>query len=768
MAKERKPSKKKEAPVKSGKRDRLFNNLLKTTQQFMQGRSFVPVTQTELMERLHLPELHADIFSEIMHALVSQGLVEVNKGRYSCKQAASDMTTGTLRLHPRGFGFVKPENASADTQDIFIPKHLTQNAVDGDTVEVLINNESVSEKGPEGRIVSIISRSRTHLAGIVREINRNGFPIAYAPMLGIAQRIVVETEGNSALTIGDRIVMKVVEWGTKDSPTICQLSHRLGHISDPSCDIDAAIEEYELRKDFPAKAVEEAQQFGRSVPTKEIKNREDLRKLTCFTIDPDTAKDFDDAVSLSKDSDGHYHLGVHIADVSHYVRPGSALDAEAQLRCNSTYFPGYCLPMLPRELSDNLCSLKANVNRLTASVLMHIDSQGNVLSHRIVRSIIKSTKRFTYREAKEVLDGKTKSIHKDTLHLMVELCGLLKRKRYERGSVEFALPDLVVVVDEKGAPVKTDYIEYDITHQLVEEFMLKANEMVAWHISQSGKNMTYRIHDEPSEDNMKDFALLAGIFGYKLSEKPTPKEIQKLFDEAMSTSYGQYLATCYIRRMRLAVYSADNIGHYGLSLTHYCHFTSPIRRYIDLVVHRTLFLEGDEKEKLEMVASRCSEQERISSKAENSVVLLKKLRMLDDTARKNPQKQFDAVITRVKNFGIYFEILDLMLESYLHVSELDNDFYIYEDNTNALRGRRYGKIYHAGSKITIMLKEVDFVTLDSKWFLVAEQDLKQSPQAPVPKRRGKERPLKQSEPKKSTGRKVKKAETKGTAKKTRK
>jgi len=481
------------------------------------------------------------------------------------------------------------------------------------------------------------------------------------------------------------------------------------------------MEEFELRRDFPVKAVEEARAYGDKVPLSEIRKREDLRSMTCFTIDPDTAKDFDDAVSLVKDAAGHYHLGVHIADVSHYVKPGTALDNEAQLRCNSTYFPGFCLPMIPRELSDNLCSLKADVNRLTVSVLMHLDVDGTLIDYRLIRSVIKSEKRFTYKEAKAVLDGKQRSPHLAALRLMVELCGHLKKKRYERGSIEFGLPELVVMVDENGMPTNTDYITYDITHQLIEEFMLKANEVVAQHLTKEGKNLAYRVHDEPAEENMKDFSLLANIFGFQLSPTPTPKEIQKLFDEAMSTSYGQYLATSYIRRMRLAIYSSDNIGHFGLSLTHYCHFTSPIRRYVDLVIHRAVFQENEPKEKLEMIAQRCSEQERISAKAENGVVLLKKLRLLDANKKKEPFKEYAAVVTKVKNFGVYFEVLDLMLESYLHVSQLENDYYVYDEAAVVLRGNRTGKVYCAGDKLTVMLKEVDFITLDCVWTILAEE-----------------------------------------------
>ena len=438
-------------------------------------------------------------------------------------------------MHPRGFGFVQPDNPTLHPQDIFIPKHLTKYAVDGDGVEVLINQEGFSDKGPEGKVLAILSRARTHMAGIIYFIDKEGLPIAHVPLLGREQRVVVEPTEEHPLKLGDRIVMEVINWGSEETDTICRFSHYLGNISDPSCDIYAAIEEFELRADFPSQAIEEAKSLGKQVSRKDLQDREDLRHLITFTIDPDTAKDFDDAVNLTKDEEGFYHLGVHIADVSHYVRPGTALDEEAHVRCNSTYFPNYCLPMLPGELSENLCSLKANVNRLTVSVLMRFDPEGTLVDYRIARSVIKSAKRFTYKEAKKVLDGQKTSPHANTLHLMVKLCHLLKKKRYERGSIEFALPELVVLVDEKGMPYQTDYITYDITHQMIEEFMLKANETIAWELNQRGKNLTYRVHDEPAEDNLRDFALLATAFGFRIPDYPSAQDLQKLFEEANET-----------------------------------------------------------------------------------------------------------------------------------------------------------------------------------------------------------------------------------------
>jgi ribonuclease R len=712
------------------KEKRLFQNILKTLQQFVQGKAFTSMTAEDICQKLQLPPQHQVLCRKALETLVEQNILQFSGNLYRPKKPSAEIISGLLHAHTRGFGFVRPDDPTLYAQDIFIPKQFMHTAVDGDKVEVEVNTDVISEKGPEGKISAILSRSRTHVAGIIQSIEQGGKIYAYVPLLGSSQKVIVQPSEEYALRVGDRLIMQVVNWGAKGSndrnsnETLCIVTHYLGHISDPSCDIKAAIEEFELNSDFSHNVLQEALSVGSRVSPKDLRGREDLRKLTCFTIDPDTAKDFDDAISLHKDAEGVYHLGVHIADVSHYVRPGTALDAEAAKRCNSTYFPRYCLPMLPKELSDNLCSLKPLVNRLTASVFIDFDPEGNRIQYRISRTIIRSAKRFTYKEAKAVLEGKKRSPYLPHLQLMVELCHLLKRKRYERGSVEFSIPEVVVCVDDKGAPQGTEYIEYDITHQLVEEFMLKANETVAFHLSEQGKNLTYRVHEEPSEENLKDFSLLAAAFGFHLSQKPTPMEIQKLFDEAIETAYGPYLATSYIRRMRLAAYSAENIGHYGLGLTHYCHFTSPIRRYVDLVVHRILFGDQDDRITLERIALQCSDQERISSKAESSVVLLKKLRLLEKSLKQEPRKEYSAIITRVKPFGIFFEIVDLMVEGFLHVSELDDDYYVFKEGSMRLEGVRTHKGFSPGESVNVLLKSVDLIFLETTWEYLREKKQK--------------------------------------------
>jgi ribonuclease R len=736
----------------STKDDKLTENLLKVIQQFLSGKGYQPMSANEIVERLNLAPQHVQRLEHVLQVLLKKGIIEITHEKYALKQKFAEVVTGILSVHSRGFGFLRPENPTLFPEDIFIPKHLTLNAVDGDKVEVVVNTEVYSEKGPEGKVVKVLSRSRTHIAGIISEMPSFGDIIAYVPLLGSSQRVIVEDNPHFKLKIGDRIVMEVIDWGSKDTDTFCKMSRLIGHIDDPSTDIVAAIQEFELRSEFPDKVIKEAKSFGNRVSLNEIASREDLRHLDCFTIDPDTAKDYDDAVNLTKDKQGNYLLGVHIADVSHYVSSNSELDKEALERCNSTYFPGFCLPMLPHELSSNLCSLKANVNRLTASVLMEFDANGDLLHYRITRSVIKSRKRMTYREAKKILDGAIKSPHADTLKLMVEFCRLLKIKRYERGSLEFAIPELVVQIDEKGFPKGLDRVDYDVTHQLIEEFMLKTNEVIATHLTKMGKGIAYRIHDTPAEENMKDFAMLARTFGYNIPEKPSPKDLQDLFEEALKTSYGQYLATSYIKRMRLAIYSTENIGHYGLGLTHYCHFTSPIRRYIDLVDHRILFGENIERDKLQIITSKCSEQERISAKAENNVVTLKKLRLLKSWHEKEPKRQYQAIVTRVRPFGIFFEVLDLMMESFLHVSELESDYFIYHESQALLKGRHTGMTHVSGDKMIVMLKHVNFILLESEWSLVAsdKKNLKKNKISPsLKEKKFTERKYKKKEPNKN-------------------
>lgn len=640
------------------------------------------------------------------------------------KESETEIVTGTLRIHARGFGFVIPNELSKCSQDIFIPRQSTDNAVDGDLVEVELNPHINLEKGPEGRILSVLKRGHTHLAGIISPPPTNSKEevglFAYVPLLGSNRRVIVQPSHEKPAKIGDRVILRVIEWGEETSPTICMVSHQIGSINDPSCDVQAAIEEFDLRHVFPASALKQAQKIGDKVLQRDLVGRLDLSKENCITIDPETAKDFDDALSIKKEQKG-FKLGVHIADVAHYIPFGTPLDKEASLRGNSTYFPGYCLPMLPHQLSDELCSLKQDVIRLTISVLMTFDLEGHLLNSHIARSFIKSKKRFTYGEAKEVLDGKKKSPFSLDLKAMAELCQLLKNQRHLRGSLDFALPDFVIQVDEKGRPFGIKIEEYDITHQLVEEFMLKANEVVATTLTNRGKTLLYRVHEEPSQENMEDFFSMVRALGFTLPVKPDQKDMQKLFEKAKKTPFSQQLAIGFIRNMKLATYSPNNIGHFGLALEYYCHFTSPIRRYSDLVTQRLLFSEAEEPIDLIKIALKCSDQERLSFRAENNVKLLKKLRLLWAYMQEDQERSYLATITRIKPFGLSFEIQELLLEGFLHISELEDDYFTYEQKQPALVGKRSKKTHVMGNLIQVRPLSIDLIHLESKWELVTEK-----------------------------------------------
>ncbi|CRX39490.1 ribonuclease R family protein [Estrella lausannensis] len=704
---------------KKSKQVRLKDNLTKVLREFLGARKS-PLTVAEILQRLSLPEEHAPVIEEILTELKTGGEMAGSGEGFSVKQKPHpEGITGTIRMHPKGFGFVVTDPGFECGGDIFIPKHLTQNAVDGDRVEAVLAAGPCPEKGPEGRVSMILERSRKHLAGIVSEIDNAGYFHAYAPLLGTSQRIFIQPSHEVTLSVGDRIVMEILDWGSKEKMAEGKWLHTIGSIHDPKIDIPAAIEEFDLSSTFPIKALNEAKLFGARVKKSDLEGRLDLTQDFTTTIDPDTAKDFDDAISIEKGKKG-YKLGVHIADVSHYVKPGGALDKEAERRCNSTYFPGMCLPMLPKELSENLCSLRPNCIRLTYSALMEFDKKGEMTKYTIQRSYIKSAKRLTYKQAKKLLDSDKESPLRDKLLLMVELATLLKKQRMERGSVDLALPELIIKVDDQGVPTGTETVEYDITHQMIEEFMLKANETVATHLANEGKSVAYRVHDIPQEENIQEFALMARSFGFEIEDNPSPQLIQKLFAKAVDTPYGQYLATNYIRRMRMAYYSPDNIGHYGLSLTHYCHFTSPIRRYADLIIHRLLSGEPVDEQNLDKITSTLSEQERLSSKAEQNVVLLKKLRYLAALKSNEPFREFKAVVTSVKPFGITIDILDIMLETFIHISEIGKDYYEYNERRKELKGRSTGETFTTGTPVTAFLHNVDLIMKETKWELLSE------------------------------------------------
>ncbi|HSX37279.1 MAG TPA: VacB/RNase II family 3'-5' exoribonuclease [Chlamydiales bacterium] len=740
-------------------------NLSTTILQFVQGKRYKPLTYEKFLQLLNIPPIHKESLKKILNHFVQDGVLVLQKNKYAIPRK-TPLATGTISVHPKGFGFVKNSEGGPD---IFIPKQRLNDAVDGDEVEVEIDPR-LSLKGPEGTVIAILKRGRSSLAATVIHKSGRHFT-AFSPLLGENKPIILKAPKGIILETGDRVICKVTSWGGDSSEAIAAtVVRRIGNISDPSIDIEAAIAEFELPDGFSVEAISEAKQYGARVLAKDALHRLNLTELECVTIDPDTARDFDDAISLTKDAEGNFHLGVHIADVAHYVRPGTHLDREAYERCNSTYFPGQCIPMLPEELSNELCSLKPNVKRLVQSVLVVFNAKGSLLRYEIKRTVIKSRKRFTYKQAMDVLEKKEKSSHLPLLERMVELCHLLKQKRFERGSIDFSMTENAIIVDEAGVPLRIDQIEYDITHQMIEEFMLKANEMVATHLQKQGHSLIYRIHEEPTAESFKDFYAFARTLGFQLSSKPTHRDIQKLFQDAKDSPLLAQLSVSFIRSMRLAAYSPDNIGHYGLALEHYCHFTSPIRRYTDLIIQRLLcnelpdglplvsdcvnsfkYLNPDlpdeqsaerdsnlhqvverehkarrdkdgsntatnlRNQTLEDIAQKCSEKERISFRAESSVKLLKKLRLANTYFTDDPYRIYPATITRIKPFSLHFEVSLFYLEGSLHVSEIGNDYFEFNPHAMAFQGVHTGKTYQIGQTIFVRLDSINYILQQTKW-----------------------------------------------------
>lgn len=617
---------------------------------------------------------------------------------------------GILHLHPRGFGFVEPLKPK-HTQDIFIPRFGIKGAIDGDHVVVEIFELATPEQGPEGRIVDIIERGHRILVGTITTAKKT--IRAYLPLLGRERLPLVEPDPSHPLKVGDRVALEIMAWDDEKKETRARFVSFLGSIDDPSKDVDVALVAYDLSSTFPEAVLAEAEKFSQETIKEEGLHRHDLRELETVTIDPKDAKDFDDALSLSF-REGKYHLGVHIADVSFFVKSHSALDEEAAKRANSTYFPNHCSPMLPPLISEELCSLKPHVDRLAVSILMTFSKEGTLEGYEIKRSVIRSLARYTYEEAKAILDGVKDSPHAAMLKNMESLCHLLKKKRLERGCVEFAIPEQVIEVDAEGRTIGLHFVPYDISHQLVEEFMLKANELVALHLSNLHIDLPYRVHEEPTNQDLNEFREQVTAFGFDLPPWEESAALQQFFEEAVSSPIGRYLVTSYIRSMQIAKYSAHNIGHYGLGLTHYTHFTSPIRRYIDLLIHRLLFDERLEREELDKKASYSSEQERISEKAEKTTRLLKKLRYLKEKAK--PGTPFKALVTRVNRGGVEFEIPELLLSGFLPLKALYDEYYRYDERKKILVGSR-NTIYAPGKEITVVLKQIDLIFLEVTWAL---------------------------------------------------
>ncbi len=633
--------------------------------------------------------------------------------------------TGTFRAHPRGFGFVTPEEkdaapGGAADRDIFIAADHTGNAMNRDKVEVEIFQEGKNGKRREGRINRIIERGTTTVVGTFRRKRFEGWVISDDPK--ITKVIVVYLTDIKGAKNGDKVVCSLRSYGSNWEAPRGVITEILGHEDDPGTDILGIARAMELPMDFPEKVLAQAEKVPDHVSEADLYGREDLRSWQMVTIDGPDAKDLDDAVSLTREGED-FILGVHIADVSNYVVESSALDREALRRGTSVYLADRVIPMLPKRLSNGICSLNAGSDRLALSCIMRLNKKGRVTDHRIAESVIRVGERMTYPDVRAILEDRDDCLteryaaYVPMFRDMHELSQLIRAEREKRGAIDFDLPEAKVKLDENGVPTEIVAEEADCATRLIEDFMLKANETVAEHYFKEQIPFVYRVHRDPDPDKMESvlaFVRQQGVDIQKSKQKITPKEIQNTLHKIAGEPTEPMISRIILRSMQQARYDTSCDGHFGLAAKYYCHFTSPIRRYPDLQIHRIIkdTLRGRMTPELRRhyaailgdVADQSSRTERLAAEVERETVKLKKAQyMLGHVG-----ERFEGVISSVTSWGVYVELPNTV-EGLVRASDLTDDYYTFDEKKQAMIGRLSGKEYRLGDTVHVIMKNADIV-----------------------------------------------------------
>lgn len=623
---------------------------------------------------------------------------------------------GTLQQYRGGFAFLIPKDKT-DQGDVFVPPGAMKGAMDGDRVIVRVMRAEGQRK-PEGQVVRILERRTNNLVGIFRMEASRGRVVPWDHKIQIQP--FVSTRNFNGATDGMMVEVEIISDGDPPEGRVVSL---LGSPGEPDLDIKIIISKYGLVRDFPREVMEQAEDVA-VIREEDYEGRKDFRDWYTVTIDGEKARDFDDAISVTAFKNGSFLLGVHIADVSHYVKHGTAIDSEAGDRGNSVYFPDLVIPMLPEKLSNEMCSLNPQVDRLTMSVVMKVDPDGAVTDYHIYPSVINSNERMTYTAVKRIIEDHDPELLRryeplvDSFFTMKKVALLLMAHRRERGSIDFDLPEPEVIIDlTTGKMTGVVKSERNLAHRMIEEFMLKANEIVASHIHKSRLPGMYRVHEPPVPEKIMDFAAIAGSMGYRLpsdAEKIKPKDLQKLLSRVEGKPEERFLNVLLLRSMSRARYSLENTGHFGLALENYTHFTSPIRRYPDLIVHRIVktLLDGRKSElaRLEKmrtlipeIAEHCSITERRADDAEREFIQLKKVEFMRDKLG----DEFEAYISGVAGFGLFVELKDYFIEGVVPLKYMDDDYYVFHEKRHFFKGRRTGKVYRLGDAVKVQVLRVD-------------------------------------------------------------
>jgi ribonuclease R len=679
-----------------------------------------PATLKELLQALRVPRDEHATFKRHIKALVSSGdLVHIRGNRYGLPDRMN-LIVGRVVANPRGFGFVVPERPEDAPGDIYIAGTNLNQAMHGDRVVARIETQKTGDR-VEGRIVRILERSTSRLVGRF-DVDESGLGFVVPFDRRIAMDVHIPRGEAASAVAGEMVTVEITRWPTPTRGPVGRVVEVLGDIDSPGVDTQIIIRKHGIVDEHGEEAIADARRLGGEIRERDLHGRTDFRSITTVTIDGEHARDFDDAITIARLASGHFWLGVHIADVSHYVTEGTTLDTEAYERATSVYFPERAVHMFPAELATGLCSLNPRVDRLVQSCLMEVDRRGNVVRYEIHDGVINSDARMTYTEVNAILtDHDPAAIGKfrdlvpmfETMH---ELFRILNERRHRRGSIDFDLKETEVVLDDEGMVEAIVAAERNVAHRIIEEFMLLANETVAQHLDDNDVPSLYRIHEEPDPLKVEEFEAFISSLGYTLAAPPNalrPRHFQKLVERIHGTPEEKPIAFLMLRTMQKARYDAVNAGHFGLAATSYTHFTSPIRRYPDLVVHRVLRearhgLMSEERrqeliEDLPEMGRHTSDRERRADEAERELLQWKKVRFMADKVG----DEFEGFITGVTAFGLFIELIEHFVEGLVHISTMADDYYRFLEKSHVLRGENTHKTYRLGDKVKVQVLAVD-------------------------------------------------------------
>jgi len=701
-------------------------------------KDYRPLNKIDIARKLGLTGAGQVALRKSLRELERAGeIARIRKNRYVLP-AEADLVTGKLSIHQAGYGFLALEPPSGT--DVFIAAENIGTAMHGDRVVARISRDEPYRriKGRrEGRVIRILERAHDTIVGTLQRSRNFYYVVPDDPR--IVHDVYVGQVSNSPQDeravaglplatskvtpqIGDKVVVRLEAWESRHVNPEGEIIEVLGPASAPGIDMLSIIRKYHLPTEFPMDVLDQAKGIPETVDARQFEGREDLRGEFIVTIDPDDARDFDDAIQVEKIGSG-WRLGVHIADVAAYVEPDSPLDREARRRGNSVYLPDRVIPMLPERLSNGVCSLKPGVDRLTHSVFIQFDKRGSAKSARFTRSVIRSAHRLTYKQAYTILTAPPADQLGERLHLAWELAAVLRKKRFEHGALDLDFPEVKVWVDKDGRPVKLERVENDESHQLIEEFMLVANEAVARELKKRAIPTVYRIHENPDPEKLGEYREFVLGFDYRVGDLTHRAELQRLVASFRGKPEEQALKVALLKSLKRARYSPQPLGHYGLAKANYLHFTSPIRRYADLVVHRALARDSagaggrparsasalyqPDMAEIASIAEHVSTTERTAAEAEGDAIQMKKLEFFQRQLDERKPQTFRASIVDVRNYGLMVELPDALVTGLVHVSSLMDDFYVFEPARRQLIGRQSRKRFSVGDELSVFVVRVD-------------------------------------------------------------